>query len=37
MEDVSDMPYCVRVCFVADGLTVDGEEVRQVTKWVPTL
>jgi hypothetical protein len=37
MADVSDMPYCVRLCFVADGLTVDGEEVRQVTKWVPTV
>jgi len=34
MENVPEMPYCVRVCFVADGMTVDGGKVGPVTKWV---
>jgi len=33
-EEVSIMTYDVRVCFVADGIRVDGEEVLSQTKWV---
>jgi hypothetical protein len=29
--------YEVRVSFIADGMTVDGEVVRSMTKWVPTV
>lgn len=37
MLQVEGAVYEVRVSFVADGMTVDGEVVRSMTKWVPTV
>jgi hypothetical protein len=37
MVQVEGAVYEVRVSFVADGMTVDGEVVQSMTKWVPTV
>ncbi|KAM0692071.1 hypothetical protein Q7P36_008272 [Cladosporium allicinum] len=37
MVQVEGAVYEVRVSFIADGMTVDGEVVQSMTKWVPTV
>ena len=33
-EEISIMTYNVRVCFLAEGISVDGKVVQSATKWV---